>query len=99
MSWWTKSWKTKKTRQPREDQSEWAALEKLVGAEPRLRQVAKDWWHFDARIGTIDGKATIVCMSRTFVFISTTPSWRCARTGTTPTRSRVPSKCDDRLSS
>jgi len=45
--------------------SEWAALEKLVGAEPRLQQVAKDLvQHFDARINTIDGKAMIVCMSR-----------------------------------
>jgi type I restriction enzyme, R subunit len=45
--------------------SEWAALEKLVGAEPRLQQVAKDLvQHFDARIRTIDGKAMIVCMSR-----------------------------------
>ncbi|MDG5974072.1 HsdR family type I site-specific deoxyribonuclease [Hydrogenophaga taeniospiralis CCUG 15921] len=45
--------------------SEWAALEKLVGAEPRLRQVATDLVeHFDARISTIEGKAMIVCMSR-----------------------------------
>ncbi|KLD71757.1 type I restriction endonuclease subunit R [Xanthomonas pisi] len=45
--------------------SEWATLEKLVGAEPRLQQVAKDLvQHFDARISTIDGKAMIVCMSR-----------------------------------
>lgn len=45
--------------------SEWAALEKLVGAEPRLQQVAKDLvQHFEARISAIDGKAMIVCMSR-----------------------------------
>jgi len=45
--------------------SEWAALEKLVGADPRLKQVAMDLvQHFEARIGTIDGKAMIVCMSR-----------------------------------
>jgi type I restriction enzyme R subunit len=45
--------------------SEWAALEKLVGSDPRLRQVAQDLvQHFEARIGTIDGKAMIVCMSR-----------------------------------
>ncbi|MEZ5646649.1 MAG: type I restriction endonuclease subunit R [Burkholderiaceae bacterium] len=45
--------------------SEWAALEKLVGAEPRLQQVAKDLvQHFEARISVIDGKAMIVCMSR-----------------------------------
>ena len=45
--------------------SEWAALEKLVGATPRLQQVAKDLvQHFEARISVIDGKAMIVCMSR-----------------------------------
>lgn len=45
--------------------SEWAALEKLVGADPRLKQVAIDLvQHFEARISTIDGKAMIVCMSR-----------------------------------
>ncbi|WP_374563489.1 type I restriction endonuclease subunit R [Ideonella sp.] len=45
--------------------SEWAALEKLVGADPRLKQVATDLvQHFEARISTIDGKAMIVCMSR-----------------------------------
>ncbi len=45
--------------------SEWAALEKLVGAEPRLTQVAKDLVeHFETRSATLDGKAMIVCMSR-----------------------------------
>ena len=45
--------------------SEWAALEKLVGAEPRLVQVAKDLVeHFETRSATLDGKAMIVCMSR-----------------------------------
>ncbi|WP_241235820.1 type I restriction endonuclease subunit R [Xanthomonas arboricola] len=44
---------------------EWAALEKLVGAGPRLQQVAKDLVeHFEARISVIDGKAMVVCMSR-----------------------------------
>lgn len=44
---------------------EWAALEKLVGAEPRLQQVAKDLvQHFESRISTLDGKAMVVCMSR-----------------------------------
>ena len=43
----------------------WAALEKLVGAKPRLEQVAKDIVdHFDARVAAVDGKAMIVCMSR-----------------------------------
>jgi type I restriction enzyme R subunit len=45
--------------------SEWAALEKLVGSEPRLRQVAADLvQHFETRVSTIEGKAMIVCMSR-----------------------------------
>ncbi len=45
--------------------SEWATLEKLVGADPRLRQVAVDLvQHFEARISVVDGKAMIVCMSR-----------------------------------
>jgi len=45
--------------------SKWAALEKLVGAEPRLKEVAEDLVaHFEARTKVIPGKAMIVCMSR-----------------------------------
>ncbi|MEY2837807.1 MAG: hypothetical protein RJB60_106 [Pseudomonadota bacterium] len=45
--------------------SEWATLEKLVGAEPRLEQVARDLVeHFEARTTVVDGKAMVVCMSR-----------------------------------
>jgi type I restriction enzyme R subunit len=45
--------------------SEWATLEKLVGAEPRLQQVARDLvQHFEARVAVVEGKAMIVCMSR-----------------------------------
>lgn len=45
--------------------SKWAALEKLVGSEPRIKQVAKDIIdHFSSRIEAVDGKAMIVCMSR-----------------------------------
>ncbi len=45
--------------------SKWAALEKLVGSEPRLREVAGDLvQHFDSRAAVIPGKAMIVCMSR-----------------------------------
>lgn len=44
---------------------QWAALEKLVGAEPRLEEIAKDLVnHFEARISVVEGKAMIVCMSR-----------------------------------
>ena len=43
----------------------WAALEKLVGAEPRLKQVAADLVsHFENRTAAMDGKAMIVAMSR-----------------------------------
>ncbi len=43
----------------------WAQQEALVGAEPRLKQVAKDIVeHFEQRLEMLDGKAMIVCMSR-----------------------------------
>ncbi|HIF9478093.1 TPA: type I restriction endonuclease subunit R [Photobacterium damselae] len=45
--------------------SQWATLEKLVGAEPRLKQVAQDLvTHFTTRTETFPGKAMIVAMSR-----------------------------------
>jgi type I restriction enzyme, R subunit len=45
--------------------SKWAALEKLVGSEPRLKEVAEDLVaHFETRTEVIPGKAMIVCMSR-----------------------------------
>lgn len=45
--------------------SHWAALEKLVGSEPRITQVGKDLvQHFESRIASMPGKAMIVCMSR-----------------------------------
>jgi len=48
-----------------ETKSKWAALEKLVGAQPRIAQVAADIVnHFESRIASVDGKAMIVCMSR-----------------------------------
>jgi type I restriction enzyme R subunit len=43
----------------------WAALEKLVGAKPRLKEVAEDLVrHFEERTSVIEGKGMIVCMSR-----------------------------------
>jgi len=43
----------------------WAALAKLVGAAPRIKEVAEDLVeHFEQRTATIDGKAMIVGMSR-----------------------------------
>lgn len=45
--------------------SQWATLEKLVGAAPRIEQVAKDLVeHFITRTETFPGKAMIVAMSR-----------------------------------
>ena len=45
--------------------SNWTQLEKLVGATPRLQDVARDIvYHFEKRTAAIDGKALIVCMSR-----------------------------------
>ncbi|WP_439899288.1 type I restriction endonuclease subunit R [Pseudomonas syringae] len=61
---------------------EWAALEKLVGSEPRLQQVARDLIeHFEARVSVADGKAMIVCMSRDIcahlynAIVSLRPNW------------------------
>lgn len=45
--------------------SRWAALEKVVGAEPRIKQVAADLVaHFEERSKAQTGKAMIVAMSR-----------------------------------
>ena len=45
--------------------SKWAALEKLVGSEPRMQQVGTDLVsHFETRIEKMSGKGMIVCMSR-----------------------------------
>jgi len=45
--------------------SKWSALEKLVGAKPRIEQIAKDLVeHFEERTAVIEGKGMIVAMSR-----------------------------------
>jgi len=45
--------------------SQWAALEKVVGAEPRIKQVAADLvTHFEERNQAQTGKAMVVAMSR-----------------------------------
>ena len=47
------------------EKSRWSTLEKLVGAEPRLKMVAKDIVeHYEERTEQISGKAMIVAMSR-----------------------------------
>ena len=43
----------------------WSTVEKIVGAEDRLKMIADDLvQHFEARVKDMDGKAMIVCMSR-----------------------------------
>ena len=45
--------------------SHWAALEKLVGSQPRVEQIAQDLvTHFETRTSAIPGKAMVVGMSR-----------------------------------
>ncbi len=70
--------------------SQWAALEKLVGSEPRIEQVARDLVaHFEKRTSTMPGKAMIVCMSREIcvdmydAIIQLKPEWHGSPLGTT----------------
>ena len=45
--------------------TKWAQLEAVVGWENRVKQVAEDIVsHFEQRLGALDGKAMVVCMSR-----------------------------------
>jgi type I restriction enzyme R subunit len=45
--------------------SKWAQLEAVVGADKRMKLVARDIVdHFEQRLSAMDGKAMIVCMSR-----------------------------------
>ncbi|GBD40031.1 Type-1 restriction enzyme R protein [bacterium HR37] len=45
--------------------TKWAQLEAIVGAEKRLKLIAKDVVeHFEHRLEAMDGKAMVVCMSR-----------------------------------
>lgn len=62
--------------------SQWAALESLVGAQPRIDQIAADLiTHFEQRQQTIEGKALVVCMSREIcarlydAIVTLRPSW------------------------
>ena len=48
-----------------EQKTKWAALEKLVTAESRVKKVAENLVsHWEDRLNSIDGKAMIVCISR-----------------------------------
>jgi len=62
--------------------SRWAALEKVVGAEPRIKQVAADLiQHFEERDKAQSGKAMVVAMSRDIcahlynAIVALRPSW------------------------
>ncbi len=45
--------------------SKWARVEKVVGAPTRIKKIAQDIVdHFENRLGVLDGKGMIVCMSR-----------------------------------
>ena len=45
--------------------TKWARLEAIVGAENRVKVIARDLVeHFENRLAAMDGKAMIVCMSR-----------------------------------
>jgi len=45
--------------------TKWAQLEKIVGAEKRIRLIARDIVdHFEKRLEVLEGKAMVVCMSR-----------------------------------
>lgn len=53
------------TDQKEKTKGDWSRLEKLIGSEPRINQVAADLvQHFEARNATMNGKAMIVAMSR-----------------------------------
>jgi len=65
--------------------STWASLAKLVGAQPRLNQIAQDVLsHFATRNQALSGKALIVCMSRDIcvqlynAIIALRPDWHSA---------------------
>ena len=69
--------------------TKWAQQEALVGAEPRLKQVAQDIVdHFEQRLEVLDGKAMIVCMSRRICvalyqeLVNLRPSWHGDEDGT-----------------
>ena len=63
--------------------SKWAQLEAIVGAEGRMKLVARDLVdHFETRLSVMDGKAMIVVMSRRIAvalyneIVALRPDWR-----------------------
>jgi type I restriction enzyme R subunit len=62
--------------------SKWAQLEAIVGTEKRIKLIAEDLVrHFEQRLGAMDGKAMVVCMSRRIcvelynAIVALRPSW------------------------
>ena len=62
--------------------TKWAKLEALIGAKPRIKEIAKDIVdHFEKRLEVMDGKAMIVAMSRKIAInlyneiVSLRPDW------------------------
>ena len=62
--------------------TKWAQLEAVVGAEKRLKQVARDIVnHYEQRMEALEGKAMVVCMSRRICIdlyrelVSLRPDW------------------------
>ena len=63
--------------------TKWAQLEAVVGAENRVKQIAEDIVdHFEQRLGALEGKAMVVCMSRRICvdlyneLVRLRPAWR-----------------------
>ena len=63
--------------------TKWAQLEAVVGAEKRLKLIARDIVeHFEARLAAVDGRAMVVCMSRRIcmdlydALVALRPDWR-----------------------
>ena len=49
--------------------TKWAQLEAIVGADKRLKLVARDIVaHFEQRLEALEGKAMVVCMSRAHLY-------------------------------
>jgi type I restriction enzyme R subunit len=63
--------------------TKWAQLEAVVGSENRIETIARDLVeHFENRLGAMDGKAMVVCMSRRICvdlyreLIALRPAWQ-----------------------
>ena len=73
--------------------SKWAALEAIMGAEPRLKQVAEDLVaHHEQRCRTQPGKAMVVAIGQDITPAFMTPSLPCTPVGMTPITGRAPSR-------